>query len=648
MSATPLPTAWKRAADTLAPPRLALAPTDKYTEEELLEIAGDPQLWGPLHGFVEHRLTRDPVPWDQTILQRRMAVHYSYCQAANLPCRIITLKIRRGGGSTGAEGLLYVHLHNYRTRAGLIGTDYEVSANLMKMLKHFNTHDTFTGWPRAAKVIDDLVEWPNGSTCQRYTAENPEASRSAGLQAYHASEVSRWTDTPGTSAVQTLRSIRGSVPRSGFTIGIEESTANGAAGVFHDTFSKGRWPTHEELGCAPGEEWWRIWEHEFPQNVREMGGDLQFVRIFAGWFEDAEAQMPCTPDEAERIRDTLDKHEQELIARYLRPGPMGDRLGTMVETSVWQQLKWRREVIAEEFDGDREGFDQENPHSPASAFLSSGRHTFNRAGCLWMAEIAKVTPRRYGTLHRQEWGRVTFTETDRAAAEWIIYEEPREGYRYIMGVDTMSGEEQVKGSKTADYNAAVVLRAPFIDDDGRRRPARIVAALMPKDQSDPDVLARKTDDAHLWYGGCLIVFEVNNTGHGYKEHAKLRGMNLFMRQDTEKWSQETTEKIGWETNPKTRPQLISHLQAAIRQNAQESTRDQGIEVFDEETASECTIMVKDAKGVDKAPSGRHDDRIFALGMAFTNIGAATYFAGHRRRKAGPPDRKDWRKANVRR
>ncbi len=633
---------WKRAADTLPPPA-DVAKNNLALLQETDEIAMNPALWGPLHGRIEDRLTKAPIPWKPTVLQRRMIRHYLYCQDADVPCRQCVVKIRRGGGSTGAAGLLYVHLHNYRARAGVIGTDYEVSANLLAMLKHFDRHDRFEGWKRASKVIDDLMEWPNTSKVQRYTAENPEASRSAGLQAYHASEVARWQDTPGTSAKETLRSLRGSVPRQGFTFACEESTANGASGAHFETFDKGRWPTHIELGCEAGKEYWRQWEDETPQNTLDLGGDLQFVRVFAGWFEDDEAKMPCTLREVQLIRSTLDEHETELIRRYQREGPNGPRLGNIVDASVWEQLKWRREVIMHEFDGDREAYDQENPHSCAAAFRSSGRHTFNRAGCAVMTEQGKVRPPMLGILSEQHGGDVVFTRTE-AGEAWVqLWEEPREGYRYVEGVDTMSGVEQIGGSNVADFNGAGVLRAAFRDDDDVKRPPRVVAELMPKSQVDPDVLVHQTGLLSKYYGNCLIVFEVNNTGHGYLALAKTKGLNLYRRERPDKRTQEVTEHLGWETTPKTRPQLISCLQAAVRMNARDETRGDGLECYSATTNAQFTAMIKDAKGVDKAPSGKHDDNILYVGMALVNITAATYYAGRKRKRRGPADRADWRK-----
>lgn len=600
-----------------------------YTLEEMRRMIRHPALWGRLHGKVEHRLSKEPVPWVPTVLQSRMIQHYLWCRDRDLPCRMVVLKIRRGGGSTGASGLVYVHLHTHKTKAGVIGTDYEVSANMMTMVKHFDRHDTFVGWQKASKVIDDKMEWANGSSLQRYTAENPEASRSAGLQAAHCSEVARWQDSAAISSKETLRSIRGSIPRKGFTLEIEESTAQGSTGSFAETFARGRWPDYAA--------WPAAWRNETPDGEMEFGEDLQHVRIFAAWFEDSEARVTVTLQQEQRIGATLDKIERELIERYKRPGPRGDRLGSEVDATIWEQLAWRRMVIAGEFDGDEEAFDQENPSSPAVAFASSGRHTFHRGGVSLMATAAPQE-RRYCTLSKQFDGSIAGLDVQPMDAWLEVYDPPRAGHRYIIGCDTMTGKEQVKNSGISDWNAAIVLRAPYVDDAGVKRPMMVVAALRPKNDDNADILCEQVFMLSKWYGGCMVVPEVNGSGYGFLALAKACGMHLWRRTDFDKVTQETTEHLGWKTDEKTRHNLIACLQVAIRANALEGRSGDGILCPNKTLCKEAAAMALGSDGKHRAP---HDDHCFALGMAVYNVGQATYLAERKRKRHDPPDLKAW-------
>jgi hypothetical protein len=104
-----------------------------------------------------------------------------------------------------------------------------------------------------------------------------------------------------------------------------------------------------------------------------------------------------------------------------------------------------------------------------------------------------------------------------------------------------------------------------------------------------------------------------------------------------------TDIVGWLTDEKTRPQLIAALQAAIRNNAQEATRADGLECCSTTLASECATMVKNAKGKDEAASGMHDDHTMGWGMALVNVAGATYMAGQSRHRRGPVDRKNWKR-----
>lgn len=618
-----------------------------YTLEQLDEVAVSIELWARLHGKVRHLVTREPVPFDPRPLQKRLWKHYQHCKDRDTPFRAVMCKVRRGGGSTGAEAILYVHAHNYNSRLGAVGTDETVSHNMYDFVATFDAHDDFPGWGRAIKKLDGIGEitWGNGSSWEKYTAANPEAARSAGLQGYHATEVGRWQEGGAMDAKETLKSMLGAVPKSGFTVAIEESTAQGAAGAFYGRWQGARWPNAAELGETEGEEYWRKWEAETPQNLVEIGSQLQFVRIFAAWFEDDENRQPVTSQDIAYLERTLDEKERALIDRYEQTGPNGQRcLGDMVtQATVWEQLSWRRSVIASEFDGDVEGFEQEYPSSPKEAFASSGRHSFNVAGCAHMITHAKNSHPEYGVLTEQHDGGVVFTRTDIGEAWLHVWEPPRVGCRYVNGTDTMSGAEQVTGSQKHDYHASYVLRAAYVDDEGRKQPHRTAAALAPKAVTEPDMLTRQVDLLSRWYGRCLVVPEVNNTGYAFLVCAKQLGMNLYKRERVDRATSELTEQIGWVTDDKTRPQLISTMQATIRANASEATRCDGLMCDSYPLAAECATMVRDAKGKDVAASGANDDQVFGCALALANIGGATYFGGHRRKRRGPADRESWKR-----
>lgn len=643
--------AWTPTAKDRAKEAEERAKYDGWTLREIDEIAEDPEKWARIYGRIPDLVTREPLRFVPRPLQRRMFRQYRACSREGKPCREIVCKIRRGGGSSAAECILYVHAHNNMAHLGAIGTTHPVSMNMFRDYQQFfNATDTFPGWKKAAKTLETgYLDWSNGSKWQCYTADNPEAARSAGLQGYHATECARWMSTMQTDAAETLQSMLGAVPKRGFTVVIEESTAKGGSGAFFNRFMGGRWPTAAELNVPEGQEFWRQWADEIPQNIDPNVGDIQFVRLFAGWYEDDEnrPENGVTQEQAARIEATLDAKELELIRRYRTMGPQGPRLGREVtKATLWEQLAWRRAVInGPDFEGDEAFFEQEFPSSPSEAFASSGKHSFNRAGCSWMVETAKVRKPTIGVLEQQQDGHVTFRRTGADEAWFHMWEEPRIGCRYVEGVDTMSGKSNVKNAEEADYHGAVVVRAPFVDQTNTfvKMPPRVVGALMPRCQWEPDMLAVKTHLMSLFYGGCMITFEVNNTGHAYKQEAVRLGANLYRRENTDKFTNVVTEHVGWETNPQTRPQIIGTLKKAIRNNAKVETREDGVECWSEPTAKELQACILGDDGKDQAPPGGHDDHMMALGFALQTIDGATYYAGRRRRRQGPADRAAWSK-----
>lgn len=625
------------------------------TLDQIDSIAGDVGMVARAYLKIPDRVTQNPIEYRPSPLQNRMFAWYGLCQERKQPCRMVVPKIRRGGGSTGAQAIMYVHSHNYRARLGAIGTNDTVAMNMFKMVRFFDQHDKFPGWAKASKILETgEMRWPNGSLWETYTAENPESARSAGLQGYHGSEIGRWPSGGAKDAGDTLKSMLGAVPRRGFTVVIEESTAQGAQGAFYERFQSARWPTAEELEVQEGKEYWHKWADETPQNIAALGAevDLQFVRVFAAWYEDDEnrPEKGINALEQRAIEASLDEDEITLIKRFRTIGPQGERLGdTVRKATIWEQLAWRRAVIATEFEGDVEGFKQENPSSPAEAFAAAGRHTFSRAGCAWMSATAKTRTPNPGVLEEQYDGRVTFRRTDDRTEAWFnMWQEPREGMKYLLSLDTMGGRSHTKNLDTADYNFGTGFRHSYLDtQSGEKIPAFVMCSLSGKNQDDPDVLAKKMDLMSRFYGGCPVVHEDNNTGIGYRQEAMRLGTKLYRRQTRDKVTMETTEYVGWITDQKTRPQLFATGKKHIRNNARPETREDGVICWDTVICQQATECILGDDGKDAAPGGKHDDGLMSFLIGLENIGAATLYVGPRRRRQGLPDRNTWRPSGKR-
>ena len=314
----------------------------------ILDIRRDPLLWFQGFGRFCDEHTRKPVRGKAEVLQRRMFDHYRRCQAAKIPCRMVVVKYRRAGSSTAASCLSYNHVMNHNARFGVIGFDYKASSNMLEMVKFFGENDDFPGWQADFDETLETVEWDDvttkqiatrlvfshGSQVDLYTAKNPKSARSAGLQGYHATENAHWPHGGVQDAGETLTAMRNTLPKKGFHFCVEESTAQGAQGAFYETCRTARWPEYAK--------WADQWKTSWPLTEVEFGKDLQFVFIFAAWFEDTRNFMPITADQEQKLRTNLDPDEQELIKLYGNEGPTGLRLGEEVACTVWEQLAWRR------------------------------------------------------------------------------------------------------------------------------------------------------------------------------------------------------------------------------------------------------------------------------------------------------------------
>lgn len=633
---------------------------------ELLEIRENPLFWFQGFGRFRDEQTRQPTRGRANVLQRRMFAHYQRCQAEGKPCRMVVLKYRRAGSSTGSEGLIYMHAQNHEARLGVIGTDYRASNNMLQMLSFFGQHDDFPGWggrprenemrtipwqeydgskqidaipweERVDKIIATRIEFAIGSSVELYTAKNPESARSAGLNGYHATEVGRWPSGGQTEAAETLASMRNTLPKRGFHVAIEESTANGAQGVFYDTCRGARWPEYAEWP-APHRSCWPLAESEY-------GRDLQFVFIFAAWFEDERHFDRLGPAQAQRIEETLDAEgwyfgEKELIARYGEQGPRGLRLGGEVEATVWEQLAWRRGVIKHVCT--RRGLDefsQEYPANPLEAFRASGAPALDQEGILALDSALRSLPPTKATnpgtidVHPKT-GTASFRATNERSAIVHIFEHPIPGAKYLITVDPTKSAEIVKDTGERDRNSVLVLREGYMSDSGKWHMTKVAARIKSPNQFEGAPLARVIAGLHAYYGRAIIVVE-SNLGEGLivRLRDEYRCL-LYCQEDMDAVRQRPVTTYGYNTNEASRRHAVDKLQEYIRE--------QRIEITCPNIIAELKTFIFNSKGKPEASPGAHDDDVMALAIGLTCLGHATMYPLRQALKTASVDERMWR------
>ena len=172
-----------------------------------------------------------------------------------------------------------------------------------------------------------------------------------------------------------------------------------------------------------------------------------------------------------------------------------------------------------------------------------------------------------------------------------IYEWPKEGKAYVLGIDVAEGLE------IGDYSSIHVLE---------RESFRVVATW--HGHIDPDLLGYEAVGLAKFYNYAVIGCEINN--HGFTTINRIKELEypaIYKRQRLNKLSNATINELGWKTNKQTKPIMIDELVEAVRE--------QSIDISERATIEEMLAFVKDEKGEMGAPQGMYDDRVISLAIA---------------------------------
>jgi hypothetical protein len=368
-------------------------------------------------------------------------------------------------------------------------------------------------------------------------------------------------------ASDVLLGLEQALPNVSGTVEIIESTAKGVGNEFHT-----RWKRAQNPATAGG--WVGIfipwWEHpDYSIDVEENG-----------WHPIPSSIVDLDAFEAD------EKDQKKLY--NLTDG----------------QLNWRRFMIVNYCQNKVEQFQQEYPATASEAFLTSGRPVFNQALIQRRIEVLQKADeicrdRRKGP--RFETGNLRMA---RGSATWVplpdgplrVYEWPEVGSDYIIGADVAEGI--VKGSDGDESTATVVDRITWKQMavyQGKITPVRFGALL--------ETLA-------YFYNTALIACEVNNHGHTVNNYFEQHNYtNVFYRRDFDKLGNPVFEKIGWDTNKKTRPLLVDALDEAVNRNY--------CEIHDIPMLEQMLRFVNNEKtGKQEGALGCHDDLVICQGIAF--------------------------------
>lgn len=171
-----------------------------------------------------------------------------------------------------------------------------------------------------------------------------------------------------------------------------------------------------------------------------------------------------------------------------------------------------------------------------------------------------------------------------------IYEEPKPGRSYVIGVDT--------AGDGSDASVAQVLDAITLT-----QVASLISANL-----DEDLFAKQVYCLGISYENALIAVESNFSTYPIRELERLKYKRQYVREQFDDFTHKVQLKFGFNTNTKTRNVIIANLVRLVRE-------DVGF-INDKKTLEEMLTFVRNPDTYKpEAEEGAHDDTIMALAIA---------------------------------
>ena len=552
--------------------------TESNDQEQLADLIRiDPEVWFSTFGVIKDKRGKDikPVP---NVLQKRMFEHYRKCQIEEKPCKMIILKPRQKGASTCAQALTYHHMRKHENLSGsLMGDISGTSDKVFEIYRRYAENDVFP-WDADGGNLEnngnlaDLIKLTSGSAYGKETAGSKNAGRSGTIQVGNMTETAFWPMAgerdPALGYLQSL------YDGDNVSLVVADSTPNGPAGWFYRTWVQ----------------------------------DNEWAKIFAAWFEFEDSMIPFRNESMKQdFIDTLTDDEKSEVDRF--------------DVSM-EQLHWRRRVLQDKCNGDISKFRQEYPSDPEECFLMSSRPRFH-IECLKEME-------RHTALQHPQVGVKSVHVGDKGsflkdlACNLKVYEEPQHDSKYLISVDTCTGEDQQQQGLAADpdFHSVQVWKAPYEDWHGDWHVARMVA--VHHSRLDIGVLAHEVEGAARWYGGAFIVPEVNNSGLALLKYLLEMGLSVYRRRKVNDSSGMVEKSFGWSTDKITRKTVIDHMAAELMEG--------NFDIPDKDVLKEMKVFVVNDKGKPEAAPGHHDDHVLAAAIALYNMDLASGYKRPKKRK----------------
>jgi hypothetical protein len=543
---------------------------DTQQIQNLIRI--DPEAWFTTFAVIKDKRGKTISP-EPNILQKRMFEHYRKCQLEGKPCKMVILKPRQKGASTCAQALTYHHMRKHEDLSGsLMGDISGTSDKVFEIYRRYAENDQFPWNDIGTNLknggnLADAITLDSGSVYGKETAGSKNAGRSGTVQVGNMTEVAFWpmqgAKDPALAYLQSL------YDGDNLSLVVADSTPNGPTGWFYRTWVQ----------------------------------DNEWAKIFAAWFEFDDSVVPFENDDMKQhFIDTMTDDEKSEMERF----DVG-----------YEQLNWRRRVLQDKCNGDISKFRQEYPSDPDECFLMSSRPRFHIDIVKDMLESSQNQTCQVGTVTFQDDANKKAGFIPDRAGSWKVYEEPEYDSKYLISIDTCTGEDQQQQGLAADpdFHSAQVWKAPYEDWHGDWHVAKLVA--VHHSRIDIGVLAEEIAAMSVWYGGAFTIPEVNNSGLALVKYLLDLGISVYRRRKTIDSMGLVEKSFGWQTDRLTRKTVIDHLASEIM--------DRNLDIPDEGIMKELKTFVVNDKGKPEAAPGHHDDHVLACAIGIYNIDSATAY-----------------------
>lgn len=274
----------------------------------------------------------------------------------------------------------------------------------------------------------------------------------------------------------------------------------------------------------------------------------------------------------------------------------GDNGFTPVFYSWMDHPEYSEEYIAEQkrdFAGDLQGFLEAFPASPEDAFLSSSRSVFDVDRIRqWKEYIAEknITP-KVGYLEYNEEGKYAFIEDERSQLQ--VWKLPEKGHHYTAGCDVAQG--LVKG----DWSATVVY------DVTTHEVVALYRAKIPQEAYANEIIKLCT-----FYNNAWVVVEINKGSEIVINDVKVSYNYIYCRPVRAKITDLPTLVPGFLTTENSKSRVITQLRRKF------AALEKPMRVYSSIILDELTVFEQNDRGSLGAQSGKHDDTVIALALAF--------------------------------